>query len=72
MLGRAPVWALVHRFFRNKLLHLPSLFIRKKLRMYDQRPWLKNYPEGIPANIDTDAYSSVVDLLDETFEKFKN
>ncbi len=38
--------------------------------MNDNRPWLKNYPTGIPANIDADAYSSLADLLEETFKKY--
>ncbi|MBI5914811.1 MAG: AMP-binding protein [Bacteroidetes bacterium] len=38
--------------------------------MTDQRPWLKNYPKGVPANIDEYAYPSLVALLDETFRKF--
>ena len=29
------------------------------------RPWLQHYPEGVPADIDTDAYPSLVALLDE-------
>ena len=40
--------------------------------MTDQRPWLQNYPKGIPANIDENAYSSIVALLDETLKKFAN
>ncbi len=39
--------------------------------MAEERPWLKNYPKGIPANIDPDAYPTVCDLLDKTFQKFK-
>ncbi len=39
--------------------------------MADERPWLKNYPKGIPANIDPDAYPTVCALLDDTFRKFK-
>ena len=39
--------------------------------MNEQRPWLKNYPKGIPANIDPEAYPNVVDLLEETFKKFR-
>lgn len=35
------------------------------------RPWLSKYPSGIPANIDADAYSCLVDLLEETFEKYR-
>ena len=40
--------------------------------MSEQRPWLQNYPSGIPANIDPDAYSTVVQLVEETFQKYKN
>jgi long-chain acyl-CoA synthetase len=40
--------------------------------MTEQRPWLTNYPKGIPANIDETAYPSLVALLDETFKKFSN
>ena len=39
--------------------------------MSENRPWLKNYPNGIPANIDPDAYCSVLDLLEETFDKYR-
>ena len=38
--------------------------------MSEQRPWLKNYPDGIPANIDADAYPTLVALLEETFKKY--
>ena len=38
--------------------------------MSENRPWLKNYPIGIPANIDADSYSSLVNLLEETFKKY--
>ncbi len=38
--------------------------------MSDNRPWLKNYPTGIPANIDAEAYSSLVNLIEETFKKY--
>jgi len=37
----------------------------------EQRPWLKNYPSGIPANINADQYCSVVEMLEESFEKYK-
>ena len=39
--------------------------------MSEQRPWLKNYPKGIPANIDADAYVTLVQMFEEVFEKFK-
>jgi len=40
--------------------------------MSESRPWLSNYPSGIPANINPDAYTCLVDLFKETFEKYPN
>jgi len=39
--------------------------------MYEQRPWLKNYPPGIPANIDPDQFPTLLDMFDETFSKYR-
>ena len=36
------------------------------------RIWLKNYPEGVPAEIDVSQYSSLVDLLEDSFKKYAN
>lgn len=36
----------------------------------DQRPWLKNYPAGIPGNINPDSYTTLVDFLNECFQKY--
>src|SRR5690606_4057265 len=36
------------------------------------RSWLKHYPRGGPAEIDPAVYESLVDLIDESFEKFRN
>jgi long-chain acyl-CoA synthetase len=36
------------------------------------RFWLKNYPAGVPAEIDPNQYSSLVQLLDEAFKKYSN
>ena len=36
----------------------------------EQRPWLKNYPPGIPANIDHTRYETLVDFLKECFVKY--
>jgi long-chain acyl-CoA synthetase len=36
------------------------------------RIWLKNYPEGVPHDIDPSKYASLVALLDESFAKFKD
>jgi len=34
------------------------------------KPWLKSYPESAPAEIDVDAYSSVVEIFNEACTKF--
>ena len=36
------------------------------------RFWLKNYPKGVPADIDYSQYKSLVDLLEEAFRKHGN
>ncbi|WP_020569658.1 long-chain-fatty-acid--CoA ligase [Neolewinella persica] len=36
----------------------------------DQRPWLAQYPSGIPANVDTEVFSTLKDLLGEAMKKF--
>jgi long-chain acyl-CoA synthetase len=33
-----------------------------------QRPWLKNYPPGVPAEIDTSRYPSLVAMFEESFQ----
>jgi long-chain acyl-CoA synthetase len=35
-----------------------------------QKPWLTAYPEGVSAEIDTSAYSSLVDLMQESFRQY--
>jgi len=35
-----------------------------------ERIWLKQYPAGVPADIDVTHYSSLVELLEESFAKF--
>jgi long-chain acyl-CoA synthetase len=34
------------------------------------RPWLKAYPQGVPADIDPSQYGSLVQLMEESFQKF--
>jgi long-chain acyl-CoA synthetase len=34
------------------------------------RIWLKNYPPGVPADIDVNQYASMVDMMEESFKKF--
>jgi long-chain acyl-CoA synthetase len=36
------------------------------------RIWLKNYPPGVPADIDPSSYESLVALLEESFAKFQD
>ncbi|MDX1943346.1 MAG: AMP-binding protein [Saprospiraceae bacterium] len=38
--------------------------------MTEQRPWLKNYPSGIPANINMEEYATVVQLVDQSLKKY--
>jgi long-chain acyl-CoA synthetase len=35
-----------------------------------ERVWLKSYPPGVPADIDPNAYKSLVDLFDQNLAKF--
>ncbi|CAM3772268.1 AMP-binding protein [Bordetella sputigena] len=35
-----------------------------------QRPWLAEYPAGVPADVSVDAYVSLVDLLDRACERY--
>jgi hypothetical protein len=34
-----------------------------------ERPWLKAYPPGVPTDIDTSQYQSLVGLMEESFKK---
>ena len=36
----------------------------------NDRPWLKAYPPGVPADIDASIYPSLVGLMEESFSKF--
>ncbi len=35
-----------------------------------ERPWLKHYPEGVPADIDPSQYPSLVALIEDSFKKY--
>ena len=37
-----------------------------------ERIWLKNYPAGVPDEIDPTQYASLVALLEESFAKFRD
>ena len=34
------------------------------------KPWLKNYPAGVPQQIDISRYNSLLDLFSESFTRF--
>jgi long-chain acyl-CoA synthetase len=36
------------------------------------RPWLANYPKGVPAEIDLDEYPSIVALMENCFDRFSH
>lgn len=38
--------------------------------MSEMRPWLKNYPKGVPANIDEDKFSSLANYITEKCSQF--
>lgn len=38
--------------------------------MNEQHPWLKHYPQGIPANIDADVFPNLISVFDDIFEKY--
>jgi long-chain acyl-CoA synthetase len=40
--------------------------------MIMERIWLKQYPAGVPADIDVTQYASLVELLEESFAKFRD
>jgi len=36
------------------------------------KPWLKQYPAGVPAEIDASQYRSLAHLLEDSFQKNRN
>jgi len=38
----------------------------------NDRPWLKAYPAGVPADVDASQYPSLVALMEESFQKYKD
>jgi long-chain acyl-CoA synthetase len=40
--------------------------------MSEERPWLKHYAAGIPANINPDEYPTLNGFIDESLKKYKN
>ncbi len=37
-----------------------------------ERPWLHAYPEGVPAVVDTRAYASLVELMQDSFQRYSD
>src|SRR5690242_3022237 len=37
-----------------------------------EKIWLKNYPSGVPAEINPDQYQSLVELFEDACEKYKD
>lgn len=40
--------------------------------MNTTRPWLAHYPAGVPETIDVGVYTSLVDVVEEAFERFRH
>ena len=36
-----------------------------------EKPWLNRYPEGVPAEIDLNEYSSILDIFNQSCEKYR-
>ncbi len=36
------------------------------------KPWLTNYPSGIPANVDIEKYNSLVEIIDDNLKKYSD
>lgn len=41
-----------------------------KFKITMEKPWLEHYPAGIPVNIDPDQYPRVIDMVEESFQKY--
>jgi long-chain acyl-CoA synthetase len=54
--------------YQNKFV---SQYINQIMTTTDFRPWLKNYPAGMPANIDADQYPNLLAILNTTFDKYR-
>ncbi len=40
--------------------------------MTHERPWLANYPEGVPSEIDVDEFASVPEVLQDAIRSFSD
>ena len=37
-----------------------------------ERPWLAHYPAGVPADVDVNAYASLLDLAEDSFRRYQH
>jgi long-chain acyl-CoA synthetase len=37
-----------------------------------EKPWLQHYPAGMPANIDPQQYPRLIDMLEDSFQKYRD
>jgi long-chain acyl-CoA synthetase len=44
--------------------------MKQETTSMDNRPWLGAYPQGVPADIDASQYASLVQLMEESFQKY--
>jgi long-chain acyl-CoA synthetase len=44
----------------------------ESIAMSHERPWLAHYPAGVPAEIDPDAYGSVVAVLEDAIARYRD
>ncbi len=44
----------------------------KRKNMAEERLWIKNYPSGVPANIDPNKFATINEFAADCFKKFKN
>src|SRR3990167_2911627 len=59
----------------NALMKAPSALSQNRRHSWSvsmQKIWLKQYHAGVPADIKTDTYPSLVALLDESFRKYRD
>jgi len=42
------------------------------MNVKEEYPWLKNYPDGVPKDIDPHSYESLVEFIEDCFEKYSD
>jgi long-chain acyl-CoA synthetase len=57
---------------RLRASEVPESLIKEGIAMTNERPWLAEYPEGVPAQIDVDEFPSVVSVLEKAIDTFRD